>query len=72
MQVLNASYFACLTNGLCRPETVRGYFPDTLAAYLDTSLKDVARSAFAGDAEALVSNGRFLQEKFSEKLVFHP
>jgi hypothetical protein len=39
---------------------------------LDTSLKDVARSAFAGDAEALVSNGKFLQEKFTEKLVFHP
>jgi hypothetical protein len=38
---------------------------------LDTSLKDVAKSAFAGDAETLVSNGRFLQNKFSEKLVFH-
>jgi len=37
---------------------------------LDTSLQDVARSAFAGDAEALVVNGHFLQDKFSEKLAF--
>jgi hypothetical protein len=37
---------------------------------LDTSLKEVARSAFAGDAEALVTNGQFLQNKFSEKLAF--
>jgi hypothetical protein len=39
---------------------------------LDTSLKDVAKSAFAGDAETLVSNGNFLQNKFSEKLAFRP
>ena len=39
---------------------------------LDTSLKDIAKSAFAGDAETLVSNGQFLQNKFSEKLVFRP
>jgi hypothetical protein len=39
---------------------------------LDTSLKDVAKSAFAGDAEALVSNGQFLQSKFSEKVAFRP
>ncbi len=39
---------------------------------LDTSLKDVAVSAFAGDAETLVSNGQFLQNKFSEKLAFRP
>jgi hypothetical protein len=39
---------------------------------LDNSLKDVSKSAFAGDAETLVSNGKFLQEKFSQKLVFHP
>jgi hypothetical protein len=39
---------------------------------LDTSLKDVAKSAFAGDAEALVTNGQFLQSKFSEKLAFRP
>ena len=39
---------------------------------LDTSLKDVAKSAFAGDAETLVSNGQFLQNKFSEKLAFRP
>jgi hypothetical protein len=37
---------------------------------LDTSLKDVAKSAFAGDAETLVTNGEFLQSKFSEKLAF--
>jgi hypothetical protein len=39
---------------------------------LDNSLKDVAKSAFAGDAEALVTNGQFLQNKFSEKLAFRP
>jgi hypothetical protein len=39
---------------------------------LDTSLKDVAKSAFEGDAETLVSNGKFLQNKFSEKLAFRP
>jgi len=39
---------------------------------LDTSLKEIAKSAFAGDAEALVSNGQFLQNKFSEKLAFRP
>jgi hypothetical protein len=37
---------------------------------LDSSLKDVSSSAFAGDAEALVSNGRFLQDKFSERPAF--
>lgn len=39
---------------------------------LDTSLKEIAKNAFAGDAEALVSNGKFLQNKFSEKLAFRP
>lgn len=39
---------------------------------LDMSLKDVAKSAFAGDAETLVSNGNFLENKFSEKLAFRP
>lgn len=39
---------------------------------LDGSLKDVAKSAFAGDAETLVTNGQFLQNKFSEKLAFRP
>jgi hypothetical protein len=39
---------------------------------LDTSLKDVATSAYAGDAEMLVTNGKFLQNKFSEKLAFRP
>jgi hypothetical protein len=37
---------------------------------LDSSLKDVAKSAFAGDAETLVTNGQFLQSKFAEKLAF--
>jgi len=39
---------------------------------LDSSLKDVAKSAFAGDAEALVTNGKFLQAKFAEKATFLP
>lgn len=39
---------------------------------LDTSLKEIAASAFAGDAEALVTNGQFLRNKFSEKLAFRP
>jgi hypothetical protein len=39
---------------------------------LDTSLKEIAKSAFAGDAEALVTNGQFLENKFSGKLVFRP
>lgn len=37
---------------------------------LDGSLKDIAKSAFVGDAETLVSNGRFLENKFSERVVF--
>jgi hypothetical protein len=37
---------------------------------LDTSLQAVAKSAFAGDAETLVTNGQFLESKFSEKLAF--
>jgi hypothetical protein len=39
---------------------------------LDTSLKEIAVNAFAGDAEMLVTNGRFLESKFSEKLAFRP
>src|SRR5271166_1910572 len=39
---------------------------------LDSSLKEVAKSAFAGDAETLVSNGQFLLAKFSEKIAFTP
>lgn len=39
---------------------------------LDSSLKDVSKSAFAGDAETLVTNGQFLQNKFAEKLAFRP
>ncbi len=37
---------------------------------LDTSLKQVAQSAFAGDAEALITNGEFLRHRFSEKPAF--
>lgn len=39
---------------------------------LDSSLKDIAKSAYAGDAETLVSNGQFLRNRFSEKLAFRP
>ena len=39
---------------------------------LDISLKEISVSAFAGDAEKLVTNGQFLQNKFSEKLAFRP
>jgi hypothetical protein len=39
---------------------------------LDTSLNDVAKSAFAGDAEELIANGQFLQAKFAEKPAFVP
>jgi hypothetical protein len=37
---------------------------------LDTSLKQVGQSAFAGDAEALITNGEFLRHRFSEKPAF--
>jgi hypothetical protein len=39
---------------------------------LDSSLKGISRSAFAGDAEELITNGQFLESKFSEKLAFRP
>jgi len=39
---------------------------------LDSSLKDVAKSAFTGDAEALITNGQFLEAKFAEKAAFLP
>ena len=39
---------------------------------LDTSLREVAKNAFAGDADALITNGRFLQAKFAEKAAFLP
>jgi hypothetical protein len=39
---------------------------------LDKSLKVIAQSAFEGDAQKLVSNGQFLQNKFAEKMVFRP
>lgn len=37
---------------------------------LDASLKDVANSAYAGDAEKLALNGKFLQSKFADKPAF--
>lgn len=37
---------------------------------LDGSLKEISKSAFHGDAEALVTNGRFLQSKFAERATF--
>jgi hypothetical protein len=39
---------------------------------LKASLEEIARNAFAGDAEKLVTNGRFLQAKFSEVTAFRP
>jgi hypothetical protein len=39
---------------------------------LKASLQEIARNAFAGDAEKLVRNGKFLQAKFSEVTVFQP
>jgi hypothetical protein len=39
---------------------------------LDSSLKEVARSAFTGDAEALITNGKFLEAKFAQKATFLP
>jgi hypothetical protein len=39
---------------------------------LDSSLKEVAKNAFAGDAEKLIVNGRFLQSKFAQKAAFAP
>jgi len=46
-------------------------FEDQLRV-LDTSLKEVAKSAYAGDAQTLVTNGQFLEDKFSQKLAFRP
>jgi hypothetical protein len=37
---------------------------------LDESLKQIAQEAFAGDAEALVNSGRFLQRKFKARVVY--
>ena len=39
---------------------------------LDSSLREVARNAFAGDAEKLIVNGRFLQSKFAPKDALTP
>jgi hypothetical protein len=39
---------------------------------LNESLKEIARNAFAGEAEKLVTNGKFLQSKFSEVTAFRP
>lgn len=32
---------------------------------LDESLRQIAREAFAGDAQALLDSGRFLQQQFA-------
>ncbi len=37
---------------------------------LDDSLKQIAQEAFAGDAEALINSGRFLERKFRAKATF--
>jgi hypothetical protein len=37
---------------------------------LDDTLKQIAQEAFAGDAEALVNSGRFLQRKLRAKATF--
>lgn len=37
---------------------------------LDESLKKIAQEAFAGDAEALLDSGRFLQQKFDPKAAY--
>ncbi len=37
---------------------------------LDESLKQIAQEAFAGDAEALVNSGRFLERKFRAKAAY--
>ncbi len=37
---------------------------------LDASLKQIAQGAFAGDAEALVNSGRFLERKLRAKSAF--
>ena len=37
---------------------------------LDASLKKIAQEAFAGDAEALIDSGRFLQQKFDPKPAY--
>jgi type I site-specific restriction endonuclease len=39
---------------------------------LNASLQEIAKNAFTGDAEKLVTNGQFLQAKFSEVTAFHP
>lgn len=39
---------------------------------LDIYLKEITASAFEGDAEKLLTNGQFLQNKFGEKLAFKP
>lgn len=39
---------------------------------LRESLQEIAKNAFAGEAEKLVMNGKFLQAKFSEVTLFRP
>jgi hypothetical protein len=60
-------------SGLGRPagRTASKTLLDQLCV-LDTSLKDSGEKRFCGDAEALLINGQFLQNKFSEKLAFRP
>jgi hypothetical protein len=37
---------------------------------LDQSLKQIAQESFAGDVEALVNSGRFLERKLRAKAAF--
>lgn len=39
---------------------------------LSASLQEIERNAFTGDAEKLVTNGQFLQSRFSEVTAFNP
>jgi hypothetical protein len=39
---------------------------------LNASLQEIAKNAFTGDAETLVTNGQFLKAKFSEVTAFRP
>jgi hypothetical protein len=39
---------------------------------LNGSLQEIARNAFTGDAEKLMTNGQFLQDKFSRVTAFQP
>jgi hypothetical protein len=39
---------------------------------LNGSLQEIARNAFTGDAQKLMTNGQFLQDKFSRVTAFQP